>query len=226
MLAHAFNEPIHQQRAGGRLAIRIVLPPVILDVHEVSGEVRIGLFVANNPINYVDPLGLFSCAELKALIANLTQQYQASIGSAADAQNALTQIANADRAQGALLWSSTVLSTGGLALGGAPAIGFAGFGSSAAVVGRGTFTLVVSTSAGEQVIATGEGSTVGSTALTSSGVSGSLAAGRFAEHFLDPRFNSRAQAATEQLNSALAAEQSLLAALRDAYQALGSCGCK
>jgi hypothetical protein len=39
-------------------AVPILLPPVILDVYEVSGAVRIGLFVANNPVNHVDPLGL------------------------------------------------------------------------------------------------------------------------------------------------------------------------
>jgi hypothetical protein len=41
-----------------RQRIPIVLPPVILDVHEVTGEVRNGLFVGNNPINRVDPYGL------------------------------------------------------------------------------------------------------------------------------------------------------------------------
>jgi hypothetical protein len=47
-------------RAGGRLAIPIVLPQVILDVHEITGEMRTGLFVGNNPINEIDPLGLWS----------------------------------------------------------------------------------------------------------------------------------------------------------------------
>jgi len=47
-------------RIAQRQSIPIVLPPVILDVHEVSGQVRIGLFVANNPINNIDPLGLQS----------------------------------------------------------------------------------------------------------------------------------------------------------------------
>ncbi len=46
------------RRADGRLALPIVLLPVILDVHEVTGRMRTGLFVANNPIDYVDPLGL------------------------------------------------------------------------------------------------------------------------------------------------------------------------
>ncbi len=42
-----------------RRTVPIALPLVVLDVYEVSGEVRIGLFVANNPINQVDPLGLW-----------------------------------------------------------------------------------------------------------------------------------------------------------------------
>jgi hypothetical protein len=39
-------------------AVPILLPPVILDVYEVTGKVRTGLFVGNNPVNRVDPHGL------------------------------------------------------------------------------------------------------------------------------------------------------------------------
>jgi len=56
----AVEQPrLSPSRAGGRLVIPIVLPHVILDVHEITGEMRTGLFVANNPINYYDPLGLW-----------------------------------------------------------------------------------------------------------------------------------------------------------------------
>jgi len=63
-------------RIAPRQSIPIVLPHVILDVHEVTGAVRIGLFVANNPINEVDPLGLFDCAALKAQLLSLFSTFQ------------------------------------------------------------------------------------------------------------------------------------------------------
>jgi len=38
--------------------IPIILPPLILDVYEVSGQVRNGILANGNPISYLDPFGL------------------------------------------------------------------------------------------------------------------------------------------------------------------------
>jgi hypothetical protein len=81
----AVEQPrLSPSRAGGRLAIPIVLPQVILDVHEITGEMRTGLFVRNNPINLFDPLGLVDCGALAAAIANQENLIHGALRSMSD----------------------------------------------------------------------------------------------------------------------------------------------
>jgi hypothetical protein len=54
------GQPVEHPLTTRRLEkeIPIILPPAILDVHEVSGAVRIGILASGNPVSLTDPFGL------------------------------------------------------------------------------------------------------------------------------------------------------------------------
>jgi RHS repeat-associated protein len=180
-------------------------------------------YVGNNPINSFDELGLLTCNEIAAILAKAKLEYRAALDSAIDAQNALTEIEKASVLQGYLITSSAILSTGNIALGGSRLIGFSGFGTTASIVGRGTFTVTSSVGGPLPLVLTGSGPTAGALGVTTGGVTGTLTAARYLEKYLDPRLKADAKAALDQLNSATDAENSLLKLMQAATEALQNC---
>jgi hypothetical protein len=65
------GQPVEHPLTTRRLEkeIPVLLPPAILDVHEVSGAVRIGILANGNPISMTDPSGLWAGADDLAFTA-------------------------------------------------------------------------------------------------------------------------------------------------------------
>jgi RHS repeat-associated protein len=195
------------------------------DPIEEEGGLNLYGYLENKPSEAVDPLGFRSCTDLKRMLARQLQNYLGATRDANDEQATLTRATNANALQRSLLSGSTILSGGAAVLGGVPLIGFAGYGSSAAVVGSGT-SVVMTGSAGPGLVLTRYGPTLGNSAVRTGAVTGTAMAVRAAEKYFDPRVDNRANDASAALAGALDARQAALYTIRLIQQKLKECGCR
>jgi RHS repeat-associated protein len=190
-----------------------------------DGGMNLYRYVGGMPIGATDPLGLRSCAELKQMLDRELHNFLAATQEANDEQSTLTAAKNANSLQKSLLSASTVMSLGAGLLGGIPLIGFAGYGTSSAVVGSGT-SVVMTGAAGPGLTLTRYGSTLGNSAIRTGAVTGTVAVVRAGEKYLDPRTDNRADDASNALANAMDAREAALNAIHRIQQEMKKCRCQ
>ena len=183
----------------------------------------------NDYINDVDPFGLASCQQLRAMMQSAKNRMNGLLSQFSQAMNQMSTVLNAARLQGALLQGSGVLSLGVVLLAGAPVIGFAGVGSSSCVIGRQSFQLVFrsqSTGAGVGVIGSGTGSSFGTTPLTMGSVGIGVSVSRLVANIADRRLRNQAAAVAQSIQAILDAMdiyKNLMSSIASQANAQGCC---
>jgi hypothetical protein len=185
----------------------------------LAGGWNVYAFCANNPVNLVDPWGLFTRDELIVIRNAALRSHQSALNDAIEAQNTLTQIAYARAGSTTALAASFAGTAGEVALVGIPVLGISGLGSSTAAIG-GTATLALSIGNMGATVSIGSGNIIPSSLLLSGWTALAIGVSRTSTEFWNwMRMRGRADAAQQALDSAVAAMQTTMNVAR-AAQAL------
>jgi RHS repeat-associated protein len=191
-----------------------------------NGGLNLYGYVGNDPIDSFDPFGLFSCDELRAMLAHQMDSLRGATDDANDLQTQLASIGNASELRAALLRSSTVLAGGATALSGFPLFGFAGLGSTPWVVGTASTTTTTTVMTSSYLFLSRTGSTLRNTILTSKYAGVPLFVGRKLVTYGDHRLPDQTRDAGAALDTAMDARQEALDAAQAIMAAMSDCGCK
>ena len=191
-----------------------------------AGGINVYAYVDNDPINSADALGLFSCDQLRAMLAREIAKLISATNDANDWQSQLTRIINTDALQNGLLNASGVLGLGSSALIGVPLLGFAGFGSTPWVVGTASITSTTTVMSSSFLFLTRTQTTLRNTALTANTVSIAANGSRWAVKLLDSRTMRAYEEAEAALAAAMDAREAALNAAEAIKAAMNKCDCK
>lgn len=184
----------------------------------IAGGLNQYAFCGNNPVNFMDPFGLFTRAELVAIRDSQLAAHGAALQDANAAQTELSKIGYAKAGSTTALSTSAAGSAGALVLTGIPALGIAGAGTSTAAVGGGTALAVPTTTlGGTATIATG--TVIPNPVLTSGATAAAVTATRASTGIWNyMRMKGKMVASQQALDSAVAAMEVAMNAARMAQR--------